>query len=148
MKKAFTMIELVFVIVIIGILAMIAIPKMAATRDDAKISLVAADVANAATEIAAYTMAKANTTADFSEMSNAVRSMKARNLAVQSGNTLNVKMNTISDCLKLRISSSSKDRNLTIAYGNAGGDTLCVALQSTIDTSDYPIPLKGHIVNY
>lgn len=34
-KKAFTMIELVFVIVIIGILASVAIPKLAATRDDA-----------------------------------------------------------------------------------------------------------------
>ncbi len=34
-KKAFTMIELVFVIVVIGILAGIAIPKFAATRDDA-----------------------------------------------------------------------------------------------------------------
>ncbi len=37
-KKAFTMIELVFVIVVIGILSAIAIPKFAATRDDATIT--------------------------------------------------------------------------------------------------------------
>jgi general secretion pathway protein G len=37
MKKAFTMIELIFVIVIIGILAGVAIPKLAASRDDAQI---------------------------------------------------------------------------------------------------------------
>ena len=37
-KKAFTMIELVFVIVIIGILASVAIPRLAATRDDAEIT--------------------------------------------------------------------------------------------------------------
>ena len=36
MKGAFTMIELVFVIVILGILAAVAIPKLTATRDDAK----------------------------------------------------------------------------------------------------------------
>ena len=35
MHKAFSIIELVFVIVIIGILASIAIPKLATTRDDA-----------------------------------------------------------------------------------------------------------------
>ena len=38
MKRAFTMIELIFVIVVIGILASIAIPRFAATRDDAEIT--------------------------------------------------------------------------------------------------------------
>ena len=37
-QKAFTMIELVFVIAVIGILSAIAIPKFALTRDDAVIS--------------------------------------------------------------------------------------------------------------
>ncbi len=38
MKRAFTMVELVFVIVVIGILTAIAVPKFSATRDDATIT--------------------------------------------------------------------------------------------------------------
>jgi len=37
-KSAFTMLELIFIIVIIGILASVAIPRLAATRDDAEIT--------------------------------------------------------------------------------------------------------------
>ena len=53
MKKAFTMIELIFVIVIIGILAVIAIPKLNASRDDAKKVVELNNIANCIQEIAA-----------------------------------------------------------------------------------------------
>ena len=39
MRKGWTVIELIFIIIIIGILAALAIPKLAATRDDAKLSI-------------------------------------------------------------------------------------------------------------
>ncbi len=45
-KNAFTMIELVFVIVILGILAAVAVPRFAATRTDAQISKARADIAS------------------------------------------------------------------------------------------------------
>ena len=54
MKKGFTMIELIFVIVILGILASVAIPKLAATRDDAEVSRAAANIRTLVTDLGAY----------------------------------------------------------------------------------------------
>ena len=51
-KKAFTMTELVFVIVIIGILASVAVPRLSATRDDAEISKARTMVASVRNAIA------------------------------------------------------------------------------------------------
>lgn len=51
-RNAFTMLELTFVIVIIGILSAVAIPKMAATRDDAVITKARTTVAAVRSAIA------------------------------------------------------------------------------------------------
>jgi len=51
-RKAFTMMELTFVIVIIGILSAIAVPRFAATRDDATITKAIATVSSVRNAVA------------------------------------------------------------------------------------------------
>ena len=61
MKKAFTMIELIFVIVILGILAAVALPKLSATRDDAAISAIVSNARIALGDFESYYMSRDNT---------------------------------------------------------------------------------------
>lgn len=78
MKKAFTMIEPIFVIVIIGILAVVVISKISATRDDAKLTKVMSEITVAIQDINAYYVSQGKLALDttnnkvkFKEMTNA-----------------------------------------------------------------------------
>ncbi|WP_336609555.1 type II secretion system protein [Campylobacter sp. RM9333] len=70
MKKGFTMIELIFVIVILGILAAVAIPKLNATRDDAEIAKAASNFSTAISDITSYYTAKGSFAKKLSDMTN------------------------------------------------------------------------------
>ena len=60
MKKGFTMIELIFVIVILGILASVAIPRLAATREDAEIATTIANLRTLLSDATSHYAAKVN----------------------------------------------------------------------------------------
>jgi prepilin-type N-terminal cleavage/methylation domain-containing protein len=79
-RKGFTLIELLIVVVIIGILAAIAIPKFAATKDKAKLASVKTDVRNLMTAQEAYF-------SDFATYGSFANLQTASNFSLSSGNT-------------------------------------------------------------
>ena len=72
MKKGFTMIELIFVIVILGILASVAIPRLAATRTDAEVAATVANLRTLLNDVASYYAVKGEfgTTVKWNEITN------------------------------------------------------------------------------
>lgn len=70
MKKGFTMIELIFVIVILGILASVAIPRLASTRENAEISAAIANLRTFQSDVSSYYVTTGKFASTFKEMSN------------------------------------------------------------------------------
>ena len=120
MKKGFTMIELIFVIVILGVLASVAIPRLAATRDDAEVAKAATNLTTAVSDITAYYTAKGTFESgaqnDFSKITNALTKdgklkVKGSTTCVEvklptttAGNTANA-----SDKVELKLKFSNSD---------------------------------------
>lgn len=79
-RAGFTLIELLIVVVIVGILATIAIPKFAATKDKSKLASVRSDLRNVMTAQEAYW-------ADFATFATLAQLQSATNYTFSGANT-------------------------------------------------------------
>lgn len=146
-RSAFTMIELIFVIVIIGVLVAIAIPKLMATRDDAKVSKMMMSIGNIISEITNYANAKKTTTTDLSEMSNSLKGLVISGEAnCSEENQSIIKMGGV-NCIKLEVIHTATNNDLNVSTISTTNN-LCKYLQKEIKPNLYEVRLTGTVVNY
>ena len=112
MKKGFTMIELIFVIVILGVLASVAIPRLAATRDDAEVAKAATNLTTAVSDITAYYTAKGHFKSGSGANAGNVTFDKITN-ALDKNGKLMVKGKT--ECVAVALPTTQTNQNATDA---------------------------------
>ena len=137
MKKGFTMIELIFVIVILGILASVAIPRLAGTREDAEVSAGIANIRTLLSDAASYYVVKGDFTgAKWRDLTNVP--LKASNgnaidaTALAVGNAAFIAVGG-KNCLQvgLRYSSTTLDGYIAIKPVDANNNGACATFLKT-----------------
>ncbi len=125
MKRAgFTMIELIFVIVILGILAAVAIPKLAATRTDAEVAKITTEVATLVSDLGAYYTSQGTFKGkNITDITNFTPSNASSLTGLKNTDNFSIKDGSGSSCFKVTFVDVD-DGNVTIVKG-AGGSTAC-----------------------
>ena len=148
MKRAFTMIELIFVIVIIGILAAVAIPKLMATRTDAKASTLANEIQSAVQEISSYVTAHggdANSTQLYN-MSQVLNKMKEDGRGAEADSGSNRVFNVYSKDSTICVTLETNQTGLIVDIDKSQ-DLVCQGVTAILK-HDANYTLAGSSVNY
>ncbi|TQR33846.1 prepilin-type cleavage/methylation domain-containing protein [Campylobacter sp. MIT 99-7217] len=131
MKKAFTVLELIFVIVILGILAAIALPKFSSSKDDSEISKSLINLKTAISDLTQYALKNDSLTL-ISSMSN-VSSLENIDLSNISANAVaKFKVGNDDECLKFIFINKGS----ILLFGIASNDNTKALIENIADLKD------------
>jgi len=146
MKRAgFTMIELIFVIVILGILAAVAIPKLAATRTDASVAKISTNAASLVAELGSFYTAQGTFEGkDTADITNIVLSTSQSSLA--DGDTITLPDDNNNTCITITFNDVA-DGNITVA-ADATTSNVCKGVEAATTSLQKTVVFGGSNVNW
>ena len=148
-RDAFSMVELIFVIIILGLLMGIALPRLVETRDDAKLSVEAHNIMAGAEDIASYAVMHARIKPHLSDMSYAIKHAVEDGVAQdQGGYVVKYKAIGVDDCVRLKVQNPNQATAVLKIENGGGGGEDCAHLRDMIDPGAFPIPLHGSRISF
>jgi prepilin-type N-terminal cleavage/methylation domain-containing protein len=131
-RRGFSLIELIFVIVILGVLLSIAMPQFSATRDDASSTANASNISNAVKSISQYYVAKGRFETNATVMSSFITTANGwSGISLSTGTSWN-------GCIKLQSTSNG----LSVTHEN-NATTACLNMKSLIKEQDIKLSGRG-----
>ncbi len=131
MKSAFSLLELIFAIVILGIVASFAIPKYLDTKDSALVSTIKRDISTATSSIQSYFLLNQK----IDKISDAI-SVNDTNW-----NVTDTKIEDKNSCLSLEIKTSDADvKTIELTVDTTKTTTICKKIQDAgLITTSYEL---------
>lgn len=130
MKNAFSLLELIFAILIIGIIASVAVPKFIDSKDEALASTIKRDIVSATIAIQSYALLDDTLT----DIDKAITLSKT-NWSVDAGKAV---FNSPKDkaCVSIEIKDVNDVKSLDIDIDETSSDSVCKKLKDDYDIVD------------
>ena len=144
-RNAFSLPELIFIIILVALLAAVAIPKLMATREDAKAAAALENINTIRKEIVGYVLASGEIKPLISQMSPVGQRLIFANLAHEEPYKLYIKLNKQEkDCAYFEIKKQNGYKlYLLLGPSKSAG---CKIVQERMYVVDYPINLLGSMI--